>query len=65
MMLIAELHILVGCLTFSLFTDCEPLFEAFGFYDEQPAFLGLLLVFGTVYKPVDEVNLPVFCAGRH
>ncbi|XP_028968303.1 CAAX prenyl protease 1 homolog [Galendromus occidentalis] len=55
MMFIAQVHILIGCLTFSLFTDCKPLFEAFGFVDEQPAFIGLLLVFGTVYKPVDEL----------
>lgn len=56
MMLICQVHILVGCLTFSMFTDCKPLFEAFGFVDEQPAFLGLLLVFGTIYRPVDEVS---------
>lgn len=52
---ISELNILFMFLVFNLLFKFQPLYEAFGFYDSQPIFIGLYIVTSYIFSPYNAV----------
>lgn len=53
--IISELNILFMFLVFNLLFQYRPLYEAFGFHDSQPIFIGLYIVTSYIFSPYNAI----------
>ena len=53
--IISELNILFMFLCFNLLFQYKPLYEAFGFHNSQPVFIGLYIVTSFIFSPYNAI----------
>ena len=52
---IFQVNLFLCLFLFALLIERKELFEAFGFYDNQPILIGLVIIFQFVFSPYNEV----------
>ncbi|XP_003742479.2 CAAX prenyl protease 1 homolog [Galendromus occidentalis] len=53
-LILSQFHLFIAFVTFVVFLEDKNLYRAFGFGNEQPLLIGILIVAGSLYHPIDE-----------